>query len=113
MIISLLFLMLFGILGTNFYKGRFFYCYDNNIDYYTRTKIFTKWECLDYGGEWINRDNNFDNVANSMVTLFNLISSEGWTDVMWTGTDSVDIDMNSIYSYQTSIYISQKSNQAL
>jgi hypothetical protein len=31
-----------------------------------------------------------------MITLFNLISSEGWVDVMWSGTDSVAIDKNPI-----------------
>mmetsp|Transcript_23030 Transcript_23030/g.22378 ORF Transcript_23030/g.22378 Transcript_23030/m.22378 type:complete len:238 (-) Transcript_23030:2853-3566(-) len=54
MIISLLILILFGILGVNFYKGRFFYC---NMDFIPDSRpqqVWFKWECLDEGGEWVN-----------------------------------------------------------
>jgi hypothetical protein len=43
---------------------------------------------LDYGGVWVNQDSNFDNVGNSVLTLFASITTEGWTDVMWLAIDS-------------------------
>lgn len=47
---------------------------------------------MDYGGEWVNTDDNFDNVFDSMITLFNIMTTEGWIDVMWTAVDSSKID---------------------
>ena len=59
-----------------------------NIDEHVKTKF----ECLDYGGEWINTDSNFDNVGQSMITLFNVMTTEGWIDVMWSALDSTEIE---------------------
>jgi len=54
--------------------------------------ITDKFDCLDYGGEWVNSASNFDNVKSSMVTLFNIMTTEGWIDVMWEAVDSTKID---------------------
>lgn len=42
-------------------------------------KIETKWDCLNYGGEWVNRYLNFDNVFNAMVILYS-ISTVNWNN---------------------------------
>lgn len=93
MLISFLFLLLFGILGVNFFKGRLFYCYGKNIPTNLVSNISYKWECLNAGGDWVNADNNFDNIFNSLVALFNSMSSEGWSDIMYSGTDVVDFNI--------------------
>lgn len=54
--------------------------------------VIDKFTCLDYGGEWVNELSNFDNVKNSMITLFNIMTTEGWIDVMWLAVDSTKID---------------------
>ena len=36
---------------------------------------------------------NFDNVVTAFLTLFQMMTTEGWTDVMWDGIDSVGIEM--------------------
>lgn len=51
-----------------------------------------KYECLDYGGEWVNSDSHFDNVGDGLVTLFGVMTTEGWIDVMWAAVDSSKID---------------------
>ena len=51
----------------------------------------TKWDCMDYGGEWINKEGNFDNVINAMLTMFGMMSTEGWLEVMWDAVDSTEI----------------------
>jgi hypothetical protein len=91
--VSLLFLLLFAILGTNFYKGAFFKCQNDNIPVQYIPLIKDKFDCLDFGGEWVNADQNFDNVITSMVTLFNVMTTEGWIGVMWSAVDSNQIDM--------------------
>ena len=43
---------------------------------------------MDYGGDWVNQEANFDNVINAMVTMFGMMSTEGWLEVMWSAVDS-------------------------
>ena len=96
LVVSLLFLLLFAILGTNFYKGTFFSCHTENIPEHLHDKITDKFDCQDFGGEWVNVDQNFDNVVSSMITLFNVMTTEGWIGVMWSAVDSNKIDFQPI-----------------
>lgn len=43
---------IFAILMMSEFKGKFYYCYLFDKDYYEFVK--DKWDCLDYGGNWIN-----------------------------------------------------------
>jgi len=56
MVITCLFLVLFAILGTNFYKGKFYLCHSDNIDELFVRNVKDKFDCFDYGGDWINQD---------------------------------------------------------
>jgi len=44
--------------------------------------------CVEQGGRWIPRNQNFDTVGNAFMTLFEISTTEGWVDVMYWGTDS-------------------------
>lgn len=88
LLISVLVLMIFGIQAVSFLKGKLHYCDTRNVPDYAVTDIMTKWDCLDYGGEWIKPDRNFDDVLTAMVTLFGMMTTEGWLDVMWAVVDS-------------------------
>jgi len=81
------FFLLFGILGITFFKGRFYYCETGFLEN-EYAEIETKWDCLNSGGTWIRPDQNFDNIFNAILTLFNMSTTEGWTGVMWNGVDS-------------------------
>jgi hypothetical protein len=58
LLILLFFFLLFGILGTNFFKGKFYICSNDHIDWMCSlsklNNIKNKWDCLHYGGEWVN-----------------------------------------------------------
>jgi hypothetical protein len=73
--------VMFAIYGMNTYMGMFFYCsedpYINN----------TKWVCADRGGKWLRFDSNFDDIGQSMMTLFIVSSLEGWPDIMYQSID--------------------------
>lgn len=88
MVVSILFLLLFAILGTNLYKGYFWYCETENVPEVFVGNIIDKFDCVDYGGDWVNKDQNFDNVGSSFITLFNVMTTEGWIGVMWDAVDS-------------------------
>ena len=54
MVVSVLFILLFAILSVNFYKGMFYSCMTDNVPEEYHGMIENRFECLDYGGEWVN-----------------------------------------------------------
>ena len=56
--------------------------------------ITTKRDCLNYGGAWINKDSNFDNLPQALLTLMIIMTSEGWAEISHNGVDAVGIDKN-------------------
>lgn len=46
---------------------------------------------MDYGGYWLNKDSNFDNVLTAMLSLFISATTEGWAEIMHDGVDAVGI----------------------
>ena len=92
MLIVILALMLFGIQGVTFFKGKFFFCVDENIPPHVAMNVKTVWDCYDYGGEWVRYEANFDNIFHSMLTMFNMMTAEGWVDILWRGVDATNIN---------------------
>jgi voltage-gated cation channel len=97
MMVTALILLIFAIMGVNFFKGSFYSCdlsdaYPEDQQEQILKGIKTKVECLANGGRWKNSLANFDNVFESLLTLFQMMTTEGWTSVMFTGMDSKDID---------------------
>eukprot|EP00919_Chromeraceae_sp_WS-2016_P046321 GHVR01110071.1.p1 GENE.GHVR01110071.1~~GHVR01110071.1.p1 ORF type:complete len:491 (+),score=101.81 GHVR01110071.1:113-1585(+) len=104
-LICFIFFLIFAILGVNQFKGGFYKCIlpdyicDNNNNTTTTnnsincTNIINNIDdiddCLLLQGKWVNKDVNFDNVANALIALFQVSSTEGWLDVMVDGIDSV------------------------
>lgn len=93
LVVSLLFLLLFAILFCTFFKGLFYSCDMTHIPESFQENITNKFECLDYGGDWVNMDQHFDNVGAAMISLFNIMTTEGWIGVMYSGVDATKIDM--------------------
>ena len=83
-IVCLFLLLIFAILGVNFFKGKFQRCSIEDDD-----SIIDMATCLAAGGDWVNRDENFDNVIYGTRTLIELMTTEGWVDVMDDGSDGV------------------------
>lgn len=54
LLIAGLILMIFGIQAVSLLKGTFYYCDTYNVPPYAVLEINTKWDCLDYGGDWLN-----------------------------------------------------------
>lgn len=90
LVVCLIFFLLFGIFGVNYFKGSFFYCAINKPD----SEINSKSDCFDYGGDWVNKPFNFDNIIEAMITLFVLSTTEGWVNMMFDGVDSRGIGLN-------------------
>ena len=88
LIIVQFFIFLLGIFCQTLWAGTFWYCVTDHINYVQVDLILTSEDCLNYGGEWINKDFNYDNIVSSMITLSSISSTEGWIDVMWSSVDA-------------------------
>jgi len=86
-VISALFFLIFGIIGVNYFKGRFFSCKKM-----TDLEEHNKWECLDTGGIWENGVYHFDNIVSAMMTLFHMSTTAGWEIVMYRGAARQGVD---------------------
>ncbi|XP_025020431.1 voltage-dependent T-type calcium channel subunit alpha-1H isoform X2 [Python bivittatus] len=81
------FFIIFGILGVQLFKGKFYYCEGPDI-----RNISTKVDCRKAHYKWVRRKYNFDNLGQALMSLFVLSSKDGWVNIMYDGLDAVGID---------------------
>uniref|UniRef100_A0A674NCA2 Calcium voltage-gated channel subunit alpha1 H n=1 Tax=Takifugu rubripes TaxID=31033 RepID=A0A674NCA2_TAKRU len=81
------FFIVFGILGVQLFKGKFYYC--DGLDV---SNIINKTQCLGAGYRWIRRKYNFDNLGQALMSLFVLSCKDGWVSIMYDGLDAVGVD---------------------
>lgn len=74
------FIYIFSLFAMKFLKGMMFHCV--NIEVFPNL-INDKFDCMDYGGDWLKNDYNYDNILISFFTLFCASSSEAWTILMF------------------------------
>lgn len=85
MLIASIFFFIFGIICVSLYKGKFYDCKFNNIGGIGNDPIFSelnlhidnKFDCINYGGQWLKADNNFDDIFEAILTLFQM-TMVGW-----------------------------------
>ncbi|XP_068444723.1 voltage-dependent T-type calcium channel subunit alpha-1H-like [Clinocottus analis] len=85
------FFIVFGILGVQLFKGKFFHC--DGLDV---SKITNKTHCLEAGYRWVRRKYNFDNLGQALMSLFVLSCKDGWVSIMYDGLDAVAVDKQPI-----------------
>ncbi|XP_050979976.1 voltage-dependent T-type calcium channel subunit alpha-1G isoform X10 [Labeo rohita] len=93
-VICCAFFIIFGILGVQLFKGKFFVCHGED----TRN-ITNKSDCLQANYKWIRHKYNFDNLGQALMSLFVLASKDGWVDIMYDGLDAVGVDQQPVMNY--------------
>ncbi|KAM3910071.1 voltage-dependent T-type calcium channel subunit alpha-1G-like [Leptodactylus fuscus] len=93
-VICCAFFIIFGILGVQLFKGKFFYCLGED----TRN-ITNKSDCLESRYKWARHKYNFDNLGQALMSLFVLASKDGWVDIMYDGLDAVGVDQQPVMNY--------------
>ncbi|XP_057201001.1 voltage-dependent T-type calcium channel subunit alpha-1H isoform X2 [Triplophysa rosa] len=81
------FFIVFGILGVQLFKGKFYHC-----EGLETKNIHNKSECLQANYKWIRRKYNFDNLGQALMSLFVLSCKDGWVNIMYDGLDAVGVD---------------------
>ncbi|XP_048579316.1 muscle calcium channel subunit alpha-1 isoform X2 [Nematostella vectensis] len=99
MLVTVLFNFLFAVIGVQLFKGTFFSCTD--------AEKITKRECqgqyIEFKGpgltnpvvkdrEWQPQTFNFNDVPQAMLTLFTVMTFEGWPGILESSMDSTDVD---------------------
>uniref|UniRef100_A0A3B4EFI9 Ion transport domain-containing protein n=1 Tax=Pygocentrus nattereri TaxID=42514 RepID=A0A3B4EFI9_PYGNA len=85
------FFIIFGILGVQLFKGKFFYCLGLDVK-----NITNKSDCLLANYKWVHHKYNFDNLGQALMSLFVLASKDGWVNIMYHGLDAVAVDQQPI-----------------
>ena len=75
LLISIIFFFIFGIVGVNYLKGTCYTCRFHSISGTVEldvgsAEIDSKLDCINYGGQWMKDDNNFDDILSAILTLF-------------------------------------------
>uniref|UniRef100_A0A3P8QKZ5 Voltage-dependent T-type calcium channel subunit alpha n=1 Tax=Astatotilapia calliptera TaxID=8154 RepID=A0A3P8QKZ5_ASTCA len=93
-VICCAFFIIFGILGVQLFKGKFFICQGEDV-----RNITNKSDCLQASNKWVRHKYNFDNLGQALMSLFVLASKDGWVDIMYDGLDAVGVDQQPIMNY--------------
>ncbi|KAL0984067.1 hypothetical protein UPYG_G00136640 [Umbra pygmaea] len=93
-VICCAFFIIFGILGVQLFKGKFFACQGDDI-----RNITNKSDCMLANYKWVRQQYNFDNLAQALMSLFVLASKDGWVDIMYDGLDAVGVDQQPQLNY--------------
>ncbi|CAL8312704.1 unnamed protein product, partial [Arctogadus glacialis] len=85
------FFIIFGILGVQLFKGKFFYCFGLDV-----RNITNRSDCLQANYKWVHHKYNFDNLGQALMSLFVLASKDGWVNIMYHGLDAVGVDQQPV-----------------
>uniref|UniRef100_A0A3Q2YIP7 Voltage-dependent T-type calcium channel subunit alpha n=1 Tax=Hippocampus comes TaxID=109280 RepID=A0A3Q2YIP7_HIPCM len=93
-VICCAFFIIFGILGVQLFKGKFFVCQGEDV-----RNITNRSDCLQASYRWVRHKYNFDNLGQALMSLFVLASKDGWVDIMYDGLDAVGVDQQPVMNY--------------
>uniref|UniRef100_A0A6I8N9P4 Voltage-dependent T-type calcium channel subunit alpha n=1 Tax=Ornithorhynchus anatinus TaxID=9258 RepID=A0A6I8N9P4_ORNAN len=85
------FFIIFGILGVQLFKGKFYHCLGLDI-----RNITNRSDCLAANYRWVHHKYNFDNLGQALMSLFVLASKDGWVNIMYNGLDAVAVDQQPV-----------------
>ena len=93
--VVLFFMYTFAILMTTLFSGKSDSCslsHSNLSKTQREFLIKTKWDCLNYGGEWQSSYINFDNSFRSMILIFVIQTGERFGEIYSAMINAVAID---------------------
>uniref|UniRef100_A0A8B9NMJ0 Calcium voltage-gated channel subunit alpha1 I n=1 Tax=Accipiter nisus TaxID=211598 RepID=A0A8B9NMJ0_9AVES len=85
------FFIIFGILGVQLFKGKFYHCLGVDI-----RNITNRSDCVAANYKWVHHKYNFDNLGQALMSLFVLASKDGWVNIMYNGLDAVAVDQQPV-----------------
>jgi len=99
--------LIFAIFGSQLFAGKFDFCNDPAVDdRATCVGTFVNADGAHLSRQWLHPPLNFDSTPNAMLSLFVIVTRDGWLDIAFRGMDSnaVDAQPSINKSGWTSIY---------
>jgi len=96
MFITMSVISIFTIFGVHLFKGSLYRCSIDGDHHAAReydSGIWTKQDCLDQGHDWVNAENNFDNIWSGTIALVEVITTEGWLTLLYDCIDARGVDL--------------------
>ena len=93
--------LIFGVISLTYFKGKLYSCSYSHLKVGENCLIETKWDCLNVGGEWVNKVFNFDDILNAIVNLFVMTTTAGWSEVVFYTLKSTTIDYEPLPALDT------------
>ena len=75
LLVCFMFWLIFSIMGVQFFAGKFFKCVDETGAKLEATVVANYTDCLAQNYTWQNSKINFDNAAQGLLSLFQVVSS--------------------------------------
>ena len=99
LVFSMFFILIFDIIGVTYFRGKFNRCDFLNVPKSHQILVKTKWDCMDYGGNWITPYPNLNNIFSGYVLFFEMMTTENWTKYLYLGIDSININIQPQYNH--------------
>lgn len=60
--------------------------------------VVTRADCVNYGGDWVEPVQQFNNVIYAMAIIFRFVTTDDWISVMFNMVDSTEANLNAVYN---------------
>merc|ERR1719295_994177 len=111
MAVTVLLIFMFGVIGVQLFKGKFFMCTDLSMN--DNTTCQGEFITFDDGDinkpivearEGVRSPFHYDNIMQAMLTLFVVATFEGWPGILYVSIDSNTPDLGPIQDYRPHVF---------
>jgi len=111
MAVTVLLIFMFGVIGVQLFKGKFFICSDLSMD----NNQTCQGEYISFGDGDINKPIleerlwerspfHYDDILHAMLTLFVVATFEGWPGILYVSIDSNEADIGPKQDYRPHVF---------
>jgi len=111
MAVTVLLIFMFGVIGVQLFKGKFFMCTDLSMN----TMESCQGEFIMYADgdinkpvieerQWERSSFHYDNILHAMLTLFVVSTFEGWPGILYVSIDSNEADIGPKQDYRPIVF---------
>merc|ERR1719382_1661694 len=111
MAVTVLLIFMFGVIGVQLFKGKFFMCTDLSMDNnQTCQGEFITYKDGDINKPiveervWERSPFHYDNIMHAMLTLFVVATFEGWPGILYVSIDSNEADVGPKQDYRPYVF---------
>jgi len=111
MAVTVLLIFMFGVIGVQLFKGKFFICTDLSMDNnQTCQGEFITYKDGDINKPiveerlWERSPFHYDNIMHAMLTLFVVATFEGWPGILYVSIDSNEADIGPKQDYRPYVF---------